>query len=461
MIALLVSPDYASHYLPLSAIGQALRARGADVVVATGTGLESRVAADGFEHRLLTLGPGSNAGLIRPEEQSTQEASQLAEFFAATRQGPVATLRHQAEQRMHDLLWQPDTVTEQLAEIIDELHPAVVLADQIAYGPSLALRALEQPYASLLVGHPTALPAPGELFGLPPYFPPALNIDPEDLATLRTLCGRVAELFAAEFRRCLRSLNPRARAPIDPFAEGSPWLTLINYPAALARHRPAAQGAIYIGACVRYEQIDPLLQAEIEALPRPRVYASLGSFMSTRADVLARIVGAFRDEPASLILTSGVTDSGLLGLGNPRQIVRSYLPQTSVLPFCDLVICHGGNNTVTEALHAGLPLLVGPFASDQFAGAEDVRRAGVGDAFDPNSATPAEIALHAHAVLGSSAPARAATLGAALRKRPGPEFAARLLWKLHLERVFDYRRDAVERLLGGRRSTLAPARSRG
>ncbi len=98
MIALLVSPDYASHYLPLSAVGQALRARGANVVVATGAGLEARVAADGFEHRLLTLGPGSNPGLIRSDDQPVPEAEQLADFFAATRQGPVATLRHQAEQ---------------------------------------------------------------------------------------------------------------------------------------------------------------------------------------------------------------------------------------------------------------------------------------------------------------------------------------------------------------------------
>ena len=430
MIALLVSPDYASHYLPLSAIGQALRAHGADVVVATGAGLEDRVAADGFEHRLLTLGPGSNPGLIRPEDQPTEEARQLADFFAATRRGPVATLRHQAEQRLHDLLWQPDTVTEQLATIIDDLDPDVVLSDQIAYGASLALLALEQPYASLLVGHPTARPAPGELFGLPPYFPSTLDVDPDDLATLHSLCARVTELFAAEFKRCLRRLNPRALAPVDPFAESSPWLTLINYPASLARHRPAAQDAIYIGACVRDEPIDPLLQTEIEALPRPRVYASLGSFMSTRADVLARIADAFRNDPASLILASGVTDPGTLAPPGSSHVVRSYLPQVGALPLCDLVICHGGNNTITEALHAGLPLLVGPFASDQFAGAEDVHRAGVGDTFDPNHAAPAEITLHAHAVLRGSAPARAATLGNALRNRRGPDLAARLLWKL-------------------------------
>jgi ligand-binding SRPBCC domain-containing protein len=39
--------------------------------------------------------------------------------------------------------------------------------------------------------------------------------------------------------------------------------------------------------------------------------------------------------------------------------------------------------------------------------------------------------------------------------------AHRILIARDLERIFDYRRDAVERLLGGRRSTLAPAGSGG
>ena len=178
---------------------------------------------------------------------------------------------------------------------------------------------------------------------------------------------------------------------------------------------------------MRHEPIDPLLQAEIEALPRPRVYASLGSFMSTRADVLARIADAFRNEPASLILASGVTDPGTLAPKGSSHIVRSYLPQVGTLPFCDLVICHGGNNTITEALHTGLPLLVGPFASDQFAGAEDIRRAGVGDPSPPTAPDRAEIAGRAEAVLHGPALARAAEIGRTLRVSPGPALAASLL----------------------------------
>ena len=427
LIALLVCPDYASHYLPLSAIGQELQARGADVVVATGDALQARVITDGFEHRLLPLGPGSNAGLIRPDEQAPAEAEQLTAFFEATRRGPIATLRHQADHRLHDLLWRPRTVTERLAEILAELDPDIVVSDQLAYGASLALRALEQPYASLLPGHPTALPATGELFGLPPYFPPALSVSAAERAEHRRLSADASRRFAAEFRLALHDLNPHAEAPRDPFAAGSPWLTLLNYPQQLAKHRPPLANARYIGSSVRTEPTEPLLQAQIDALPRPRVYVSLGSFMSARADVLARIADAFRDENVSVVLASGVAEPGSLGPPGARQLVRPYVPQVRVLRSCDLVVCHGGNNTVTEALEAGVPVLVCPFASDQFAGAEDVRRGGVGDAFDPNRADSKEIARRADALLHGPSSVRAAALGRTLRATPGAVLAADLL----------------------------------
>jgi zeaxanthin glucosyltransferase len=427
MNALIVSPDYLSHYLPLSAIGEELAARGIDVVVATGPGLEARARMDGFEHRLITLGRSSNSGA---QGRRAHEQAELADFFAATRRGASATLHFQAEQRLRDLLWQPEAVTERLARIIDEVEPDMILADQIAYGATLALRALERPYASLLPGHPSALPARDETFGVPPYFPTVLDPPRHELASLRAVCAEVEGRFAHEYASTLARLNPSVASPANPFAAPSPWLTMVNYPAALARRRSLPANVRYIGSCARRGRADTRLEREIAALPRPRVYVSLGTFMSARGDVLARIASAFREEPVSLIVASGATEPGALRLKRRTYLVRRHLPQADVLPLCDLVVCHAGNNTVTESLEAGVPLLVAPFASDQFAGAADVCRAGVGDAFDPNRATPAEIACRATTVLAKRAPVRAAAIGNDLRRRPGRSLAASLLTAL-------------------------------
>ena len=202
---------------------------------------------------------------------------------------------------------------------------------------------------------------------------------------------------------------------------------MVNYPAALTRHRRLAARVHYIGSCARRGRTGTGLEREVESLPRPRVYVALGTFMSAREDVLASIATAFRGEPVSLVVASGPTDPAALALDGRPHLVRNHLPQADLLPLCDLVVCHGGNNTVTESLEAGVPLLVAPFASDQFAGAADVCRTGVGDAFDPNCAEPAEIGRRAAALLAGPAPARATAVGNALRRRPGRSLAAGLL----------------------------------
>ena len=93
------------------------------------------------------------------------------------------------------------------------------------------------------------------------------------------------------------------------------------------------------------------------------------------------------------MISTGVADPAALGPLPPSWHSRCRLPQVAAIAACDAVICHGAaTTTVMEALTAGVPVLAGPFSSDQFVAAEDLRRGGVGDAYAPNQASDAEIA---------------------------------------------------------------------
>ena len=418
MTALLVSPDYVSHYLPLSAVGAALRDAGREVVVATGAGLRGRVLADGFGHVELRLGAGSNA---RAETEAGDEATR--DFVAVTYEGMVATLEHQARRRLHDLLWDPERVTGRLAEIIDDLRPELVLSDQLAFGASLALRALNVPYTAFLPGHPCQQPPPGQVFGYPARRPEGFA-EEHDLAALRALCDRAARVFTRRFNDTLLELAPDARPLECAFEATAPRGTLVNYPAGLAGS-PVAPGATLIGSCVRDESGDP----DLEALERrrPRAYVALGSFLSARSDVLRTIADALRRADLGASIASGVTPPAHLGQLPEGSIVRPYLPQVAALRGCDVVICHGGNNTTMEALTAGLPVVALPFSTDQFAVAADLVDAGLGGALDPNRASADDIAAAVRLALSAETTRRAAAIGRALRRSPGNERAARLV----------------------------------
>jgi UDP:flavonoid glycosyltransferase YjiC (YdhE family) len=99
---------------------------------------------------------------------------------------------------------------------------------------------------------------------------------------------------------------------------------------------------------------------------RPLVYVTLGTVMNGNIPLFRLIADALADEPFDVVIA--------LGHGIPREAlgevagnirVDGYLPQSRVLERASAVVNHGGYNTVSAALGAGLPLFLLPMGADQ------------------------------------------------------------------------------------------------
>jgi len=421
MTLLVITPDYASHLLPLATIGTAWRDAGDDVVVATGPATEPIVHEFGLRRVDLPLGRGSNAGVMRPGEQPKDEAASLQGFFDATRRGMVPTLAYQARERLTDLMWDPVGRARRTLEVIDEVAPDAIVVDHLAFSARLALQTAGIAYADVVLGHPSALPVAGEVYGFPPAWPAAFAPDASELEDLRMLCTEVSRRFTDQWNAAARELDPSASGIPDAFASHGD-LVLYNYPAELADGDGRALPAhAFLGSTRRDEAADPEVERWL-ADDEPFVYVSFGSFLSVRDDVLARVAEALRTLGLRAAIATGATEPAALGRIPSDWLVRGFLPQVRLLGRAAAGVTHGGNNSVTEAVGQGVPLVVLPFSTDQFAGAAAIERTGLGRALDPNRADAADLAAAIDAVLRSGS-STLADIARAQREQPGPAIA--------------------------------------
>ncbi|WP_104131429.1 glycosyltransferase [Cryobacterium sp. M91] len=422
MTLLIISPDYASHLYPLATLGTAWAQAGERVVVASGPATADIVAAFGFQRENLQLGRGSNPGTIRVEQQPAGEDDALRGFFDATRRGMVDTLLFQAEARSSDLLYNPVAIAREVQRIVERVQPDQVIVDHLAFSARLGLLSAGVPHADVVLGHPSALPVGPEIYGYPPAWPAVFSPDVGELALLELQCAAVRDSFTAQWNEALFELDPSAAPTLDAFQECGDLL-LLNYPGEL--HSSARTDQLpphrFLGSAVRSEAVDPEVEAWLAADSRPVVYVSFGSFLSVRGDVLARVAEALSGLPVRVAMAVGATDRETLGPIPDSWLVRGFLPQVRLLQEAVLAVTHGGNNSVTEAMTAGVPLVVLPFSTDQFAGAAALDAAGFGTSLPPNTATvlalrdACERMLH----LAGETRARLDTLAVSLTVQPG------------------------------------------
>jgi UDP:flavonoid glycosyltransferase YjiC (YdhE family) len=183
---------------------------------------------------------------------------------------------------------------------------------------------------------------------------------------------------------------------------------------------------------------DERLPGWVDDLPeRPTIYATLGTVVNRFTDVLRAIADGLAEEPVDLILTTGRNVApGDLGTWPSNVHLERYIPQSLVLPCCDLVITHGGSGTVKDALSHGLPMVIIPIAADQHENAARCADLGVARVIEPECRTPEAIREAVREMLGNAAYRQnAEALRDEIEALPGIDYAVSLLKRLASEKA--------------------------
>ena len=91
---------------------------------------------------------------------------------------------------------------------------------------------------------------------------------------------------------------------------------------------------------------------------RKLLYLSLGSLGCMDVPLMQRVIDSLDKTPHRVIVSMGPLHEQLK-LGD-RMWGKQFVPQTAIVPQCDVMITHGGNNTVGEAFTFGVPTIVLP-----------------------------------------------------------------------------------------------------
>ncbi|CAG2166719.1 unnamed protein product [Oppiella nova] len=156
---------------------------------------------------------------------------------------------------------------------------------------------------------------------------------------------------------------------------------------------------------------------DVRPLP-PNTY-QFDNFMHIKNNIPFEIPVPLRDKPGKLVYLS-LGSMGAVDVKNMKRLVTilskskhrfivskgplheeydlpvnmwgaATVPQLQVLPVVDLVITHGGNNTIVETMYFGKPMIVLPLFGDQYDNAERVECKRFGKRLDAYQCSESEL----------------------------------------------------------------------
>ncbi|NEC92023.1 glycosyltransferase [Streptomyces sp. SID12501] len=334
---LFVVPPLVGHINPAVGVAAELAARGHELAWACADpGLVYRLAGeDATVFPCAGPVPGSGDGVRPPDLRGPEALKFLWERFLA----PLA-----------------EEMAPGVAAAVGEFGPDVVVADQQALAGGLVAERLGLPWATSAT---TSAEFTDVLSGMPKV---AEWLD-ELLTGLRNRVGDPAGTADPRFspHLVLAFSTPEFVGPDARTGDQ------IRYVGPSVADRPAPSG-------FPWDWLDPA---------RATVLVTLGTANTDVGERFLTECQAAVRERADRMQTVIVDPAGVLGstLGGEHDkgvLITPSVPQLPLLEQVDAVVCHGGHNTVCEALWHGVPLVVAPIRDDQPVVAGQVVAAGAG-----------------------------------------------------------------------------------
>jgi MGT family glycosyltransferase len=416
-------------------IGDVLRRRGHRVVFAAEASWKGRLEPLGFEEDLVDLSPPREQGEPGQQGQQGDQGADAGafwkEFIASTapefRKPTIEQLDTWIKPVWAELISGARYCQEQLAEIVARTRPDVIVEDNVISFPALLTAGV--PFVRIVSCNPLEVADPA----LPPAFSgyPAGDQARQSHAQqsqaqwpeFRAEYDRVHRAMWAEFSDWVTSQGAPPLPDLEFIHSGRVNLYVYPEVADYRRSRPLGPGWHRLDSSVR-ETDEPF------TLPEPLaggggalIYFSLGSLGSADVALMRRIIDGLAATPHRYIVSKGPLHAELELA--PNMHGAEFLPQTSIIPRSDLVITHGGNNTTTECLHFGKPMIVLPLFWDQHDNAQRVDELGLGKRLDTYRFTDAQLHGALARLLGDTAlQDRLARAAAGIQGRQGLRRAA-------------------------------------
>lgn len=397
-------------------IAQVLRARGVRVVFVVEESFAGTLEEQGFEEALMRL---------KPPPQVDEAPGQFWKDFV--RETAPEFRRPTIEQLEGFVLpvWQELVdgaryVDARLAEIFTEVEPDLIVEDNVVGFP--AVLAAGVPWVRIVSCNPLEL----KDATVPPTFSGYPTGDGSGWDEFRSRYRDLTEPLQREFSEfCVARGAPPL--PEGEFIHESPFLNLYVYPPEVdyERSRPLGPNWQRLGSCVR----EPDGHADWSGEARLAVYLSLGSLGSADVALMQKLIDTLGQTDYFVVVSLGPQHDELRLASNMTG--EEFLPQPAILPQVEVVITHGGNNTITESLHFGKPTVVLPLFWDQHDNAQRMHELGLGRRLDTYGHEPAELIDAIESLLADPhLPGRLSGISQRLQAGPGTVQAADLIESL-------------------------------